>query len=418
MPFGTTNRLIDDRLAKTMMLDPTKLARSIQKHSNARSFSVAGVLVCAFGGNLAFVALLPDEHLGMVIATLAIAGLISGAAASNCTAKIYATINADPGLGFLSSLTLLLFVFEQLLAQLLVLAAVAFESIWPTGISWYQLSLLAIAASSGTVVAFVKFKDRWFVLLNIFRILATLARVGLILWLAYSDEVDLIVPVVIVTFAMPSFFALSATLIVARKHSGNGRRAPLAPWRTLREYLLGVPVAASRAFVNQGLIVVSVALLNASDLRMFRFLLIPKDVISRLFNAALPLVFDQLYAYQPDWKRLAAIGLGALAIASIWYAVGAYLFSFGAGALLAFAIFMALNMMVYSFLPVVWRAIYRNQASRNTAVVLTSVSVFGTLFWSFQPRSVAGILYVMCVYLTCYLVGTFMMARSERVEQG
>lgn len=385
---------------------------------NPRSISVAAVLVVGLISNLVFVVFLPEQFLPVVIGAMAISGLISGTAASNNTTKLYSTINARVSIPSVIRLTLLLFVFEQVLGQLLVFVAIVFGDVWSNSFTWRQLALLAMAASCGSLRAFAKFDDGVFVWVNIMRVILTIARVGLIFLLIDLGAETMIFPVIVGSLGLLAVFLLVTTLFAWRMHSKDELGLPIRVYQVLTEYLWGLPVAMSRAFINQGLIVAAVALLSPAELRMFRFLLIPKDIIARLFNAALPLIFDRMYEHKPSGSRMSVIALGSLATSLMWYGIGALLLGFHWSAGPAFALFMVLHLTAFSLLPLVWRAIYGNRASRNTIVVVTATGIMGSCFWFVQPHSISSILLVMCAFLICYIPGTLLMGRGEHAESG
>lgn len=382
-----------------------------------RLASIALVQATGLVTTFAFVFFLPDDDLTLVVGVMALAGLISSTAVSNNTAKVYATINAKNDVRRLTNLTLLLFAFEQWLALSLASLFWLFGSQWIVGLGGLELVLLAMAACSGALNAFVKCDARMFVLFNVVRSITTLLRLALVFLALWGQVPELVPAVIIASFAVPLLFGLGVTWRTRAGAVKPIEPQPLVAMRLLREYAWGIPVALSRAFVNQGLILAAVELLRPDELRMFRFLLMLKEGIGKQFNALLPLLFDRMYGYR--LKLLPSVGFAAaaLTVAVAWYAIGDYVFGFGFSALGEFAIFQMLNMTVYSVLPITWRTIFRDKAVYITAVVIASCGVAYAVFWVIAPKSVDQIFIAWSAFLLCYILGMLVVARQENYQR-
>lgn len=378
-----------------------------------RGASIGLVLASGLVSTFAFVFFLPDDDLILVLGMMALAGLISGTVVSNNTAKIYAIINAKSDVRRITNVTLLLFAFEQCLALSLAGFFWLFGSQWVGGIGALELVLLAMAGCSGALNAFVKFDAQTFVLFNVVRSITTLLRLVFVFLALWGQVPELVPGVIIVSLAAPLLFGLG---VAWRARAGAAKpieTEPVVAMRLLGEYVWGIPVALSRAFVNQGLILAAVELLHSNEIRMFRFLVILKEGIGKFFNALLPLVFDRMYGYRLKPLASAGIAATAAAMAMAWYAIGDYVFGFGWSALVEFLIFMMLNLTVYSVLPITWRTIFQNKAMHITVIVIASCGVAYSVFWIIAPKAVDQILIVWSAFLLSYIVGILVLARQE-----
>ena len=82
--------------------------------------SVVLVNAVAFVTNMLFVFFLPDSNLSLVIGAMALSALVSGSTVSNNTAKVLSKIAAKEDIGAISQDSLTLFVYEQLVASIIV----------------------------------------------------------------------------------------------------------------------------------------------------------------------------------------------------------------------------------------------------------------------------------------------------------
>jgi hypothetical protein len=363
--------------------------------------------------NMLFILFLPDDELYVVIGIMALSGLTSSAAVSNNTAKIYGKISTGEDIQKISRTALCLFGFEQLLAILFILVLLTFGQTWAVGLTTIELALLVLVSCAGALVAFVRAKDKYFVLFNIIRSVSSLFRLVVVFLLITINAEEWIPLAIIVSLTFPMAAALLFTIKVSLPLYLDENRPLSKPYILLHEYAWGIPVALSRSFINQGLILAAVELLNPDELRMFRFLLLPKDIIGRAFNAFLPLVFDRMMKYSIRLVPSIGVAAFAVAIAIIWYAIGNSLFSFGWSAATSFVIFLVLNFTVYSVLPIAWRNIHREKARDVAIVVLVSTGMTALVFWATAPDSINLILIVMSVFSFCYIAGMLIVSRKQ-----
>lgn len=377
----------------------------------ARAFSIALVQVTGLITTLSFVFFLPDADFVVVTAAVSLSGMISGAVVSNNTAKIYACINTGCGRRDLVDITVRLLVFEQLTALVFSCALIIFGGQWIDTLSAFEIVLLGLGSSFGALIAFTKFDHRAFVRFNLVRAAATMLRLALVHLAARAGVSGAIPTIIIITFTLP--FLYGGFIIAAARRAAE----PVAPLQAFsvaaREYLFGLPVALSRAFFNHGILLLATKTLSAEALRMFRFLLLPRDIFGRIFNAILPLVFDRLYEYRP--RLFPGLGIVTLAVivALGWYLAGMTALGFDGSAVASFALYSALTLTVYSVLPVVWRTIHRDKTVHQMTVVLIATGMATLTGWLFAPTSVEAILIILSVYTGTYLTGMLLLAHFE-----
>ncbi|QFI63993.1 hypothetical protein D0Y83_12480 [Qipengyuania flava] len=393
-----------------------KLLRRFERNRTV-TISIGFNQGASFVSALLLVTMLADHPLQYAIALLAFAGFVSGAAASNTTARIYANLKHAVNPESIARLALLLFCFEQVCSLLLTSIVIVVFAPMTNFVTPLQAILLGASASSGSLLAFSKYNAKALTRLNYFRGSIVVLRTTLILAAASWGKGEAIFAIVFISFSLPTIFSLFLTLHLFIKgrstdvvEQTGGSQSAESAVKVLREYAFGVPVAIARAFVNQGLIIVAVSILSADELRIFRFLLIPKDLVNRTFNALLPLTFDRLYDSRPNRNRLLVIGFGAVALSCLWYVGGAIVLEYGYFDLLAFGVFMVMNLAVYTVLPIIWRAIYADRALQNMAVVLFSLGALLGAGWISRPETVSGIFVLMSVYLLCYITLTIKIA--------
>jgi hypothetical protein len=385
---------------------------------SARALSIALAHGSGLIATLSFVFFLPEADFVAVTAAVSLAGMISGTVVSNNTAKIYVGMNAGYGMRNLVNVTLRLLYFEQLAALVFSGAFILLGGRWLDTLSAVEVLLLGLGSSFGALIAFTKFDDRAFVRFNLVRSVSTLLRLALVHWAARAGLSGAIPAIIIITFVFP--FLYGVIIIVSARRASKpcpvdiGLSVPIV----LREYLFGLPVAVSRAFFNHGVLVIATQTLSGDALRMFRFLLLPKDMFGRTFNAVLPLVFDRLYEYRP---RLMP-GLGIVFLATIvalgWYLTGMLALGFDGSAAATYTIYLTLNLAVYSVFPVVWRTIHRNKAIHQMTVVLTATGTALLTVWLLPPISIEAILITLSVYTGTYLAGTLLLGRLEVAGRG
>lgn len=385
------------------MLSPTRI-----KAASILFAQGVGILT-----NMLFILFLPDDELYVVVGIMALSGLTSSAAVSNNTAKIYGKISTGEDIQKISRTALCLFGFEQLLAIFFILVLLTFGQTWAVDLTTIELALLVLVSCAGALVAFVRAKDKYFVLFNIIRSVSSLFRLAVVFLLITINAEEWIPLAIIVSLTFPMAAALLFTLKVGPPLSLDENRPLSKTYKLLHEYAWGIPVALSRSFINQGLILAAVELLNPDELRMFRFLLLPKDIIGRAFNAFLPLVFDRMMKYSIRLVPSIGVAAFAVAVAIIWYAIGNSLFSFGWSAATSFVIFLVLNFTVYSVLPIAWRNIHREKARDIAIVVLISTGMTALVFWATAPDSINLILIVMSVFSFCYIAGMLIVSRKQ-----
>lgn len=376
-------------------------AASFARSEQARLLSIAAVQISGFVSTLCFLLWLDDRAIMLVLAAVAYAGMVSGTVASNNTTKIYAGIANSADRRLISVLTFRLFAFEQLLA---ISVAILVPFLGLEGLQSLDvvvLVLLASFSSNAAVIAFTKHRERDFVRFNYLRVVATLLRLGLVFLAADLGRIDLI-PAVIAASAAPPYLAglwmLWRTYRASLRIEPTGTGTITATALLIREYVLGIPAALARSFINHGLMIAVVETLPENAVRMFRFLLLLKDVISRFFNAALPLIFDRMYLYRVRFRLIVIITMNSLVVSVIWYTIGIMAISQDWSALPAYVVLFAFNMLSYVALPFVWRAIHHNKAIMSTSVVLLSAGVSVLAYWLQPPGDVSGFLFVMSLF--------------------
>lgn len=375
--------------------------------------SIFLVHTVAFLSNLIFIFFLPDRELFHVIGAMALSGFVSGSTVSNNTAKIYSKISTKEDIQSLSHVSLILFACEQATAVVIIIVLLLVGFDWLPDLHAIELALLVFVSCTGALVAFTRVDDQFFILLNLVRAASTLTRLGVVFWLISHSADEWIPTAIIVSFAFPMGVALYCVL-----RSRSCGPAPDGALRQkslllMREYAWGIPVAISRAFINHGVLLTAVAFLNPDELRMFRFLLLPKDAFGKMLNALLPLFFDRMFRYSVRLLPSLGIMACAAALAAIWYTIGTAYFGFGWSAVLSFTIYLMLNLTVYSVLPISWRTIHRDKAINTTMVVFASSAVTFLVFWLAEPSNVDGILIALSTFSFCYIFGMLMVSRSE-----
>ena len=249
----------------------------------------------AFVTNMLFVFFLPDSNLSLVIGAMALSALVSGSTVSNNTAKVLSKIAAKEDIGAISQDSLTL-VYEQLVASIIVTCFLLLQGDWLPELhqlSWFFDSTFKQLA----LVAFARVTDQFFILFNLVRAASTIVRLVSVFWLVSFSAGDWIPLALIATLALPMsvalYFVICSRSIDADLHSESKHQ----PLLLLREYLWGLPVAASRAFMRHGVLLASIKLLSPDELRMFRFLLLPTDAFRKVFNSFLPLFFNRMFRY-------------------------------------------------------------------------------------------------------------------------
>lgn len=378
-----------------------------------RLASIVTVQAIGLISNISFLFFLPDNALVIVVAVISAFGVVSAAVSSNVTAKIYAGTSSRDNSGDLSKLTLRLLFLEQVAALvvcsvLLNLNLVAFEGIEP-----HELYLLGVFASCASLSAFTKYKDTTLIKLNYIRAVASASRTILIHILVFVGLLDYVIVVVIVSLVPVFLYVLNVTLKVSQK-SESGLR--LSPWVTTREYVFGVPASLIRSVFDQGVTLVALEVLNPQDLRIFRFLILPRDIFNRLFNAALPVIFNSLYAYSLNVRQTFLILFGVAAMAVLWYWMSVLMLGSGWGSVLSFMLYLSLNAAVYSVLPIMWRVVYKNRAGYTLLAICFTALVSGFVYLMILPQSISGIFFVMSSYSLSYIVAMCVIMRMEKVE--
>ena len=376
--------------------------------------SVVLVNAVAFVTNMLFVFFLPDSNLSLVIGAMALSALVSGSTVSNNTAKVLSKIAAKEDIGAISQDSLTLFVYEQLVASIIVTCFLLLQGDWLPELHPIELVFLILLSSTGALVAFARVTDQFFILFNLVRAASTIVRLVSVFWLVSFSAGDWIPLALIATLALPMsvalYFVICSRSIDADLHSESKHQ----PLLLLREYLWGLPVAASRAFMRHGVLLASIKLLSPDELRMFRFLLLPTDAFRKVFNAFLPLFFDRMFRYSILLLPSVIIVAFAILLSSAWYFFGQAYLGFGGEAAGSFIFYVILNLTVYSVLPIAWRKIHNNKAMHTTLVVCTSVAVSLAFFWLALPNTVHGIFTMLSIYTLSYIVGMLILSRSEK----
>ena len=381
-----------------------------------RVLSIAAVQITGALTTFLFLVLLADADVVVVVTAMSIAGMISGTVASNNTTKIFTHLSGRQDIGDVVALTLRLFWAEQVLAVAMALAVSYAGLEVLDSFSTIEILLFAILSSNGALIAFCKFRHRVFILMNCLRVVGTLFRLAAVLAVARAGHSEWIPEIIIVSLALPFGFSLFAGLGVNwRTGRGTGRVGPAGDMRvTLREYLFGLPGALIRSFMTKGVLVLAAANLTEDALRMFRFLLMPAEIIGRLFNSALPIVFDRLFAHQLRLGQSAVVLAASVSLALVWFWIGERTFAAaGWSAAPSYVAFLALNASVYAFLPVVWRAVYRNRAFLGMSAVLSAGAVALMFLWQLPLEAMRDFFIVMNAYTLTYLVGVGLIGRSK-----
>lgn len=394
-------------------------AASFARSEQARLLSIAAVQISGFVSTLCFLLWLDDRAIILVLAAVAYAGMVSGTVASNNTTKIYAGITNSANRRLISVLTFRLFAFEQLLAILVAIMVplLGLEGLQSLGI--VTLILLASFSSSAAVAAFTKHRERDFVRFNYLRVAATLLRLGLVFLAADFGRIDLIPAIIAASAALPylaGLWMLWRTYRASLRIEPTGTGTISSTALLIREYALGIPAALARSFINHGLMIAVVETLPEGAVRMFRFLLLLKDVISRFFNAALPMIFDRMYLYRVRFHPVMIITMSALVVSAIWYTIGVMAIKYEWSALPAYVVLFAFNMLNYALMPFVWRAIHRNRAIMSMSVVLLSAGVTVLAYWLQPPGDVSGFLFVMSLFYITWFGCMLILSCADQRE--
>ena len=198
-----------------------------------------------------FVLFLPDANLSLVIGAMALSAFVSGSTVSNNTAKILSKVTAKEDIGSISRDSLTLFIYEQLAASLIVTCFLLLQGHWLPELHPIELVFLILLSSTGALVAFVRVTDQFFIIFNLVRAASTILRLVSVFWLISLSAADWIPLALIATLALP--MSVSLYFVVCSRSTGADLSEPRhQPLLLFREYLWGVPVAASRAFMNHG----------------------------------------------------------------------------------------------------------------------------------------------------------------------
>lgn len=375
--------------------------------------SITLAYITTFLTNISFVIFLPDTSLSLVIGVMALSALVSGSTVSNNTAKILSKIASKENLRCLSQDSLTLFVFEQLTALIFLTGLFFMQSQWLPDLSSIELVSLILVSCTGALVAFARVNDKFFIGLNLVRAASAIARLIAVFWLVSVSALDWIPVAIIVSLAVPMSFALYFALSLRSSSKGINTINQSRLLIMLREYLWGIPVAVSRAFVKHGMVLASVNLLKADELRMFRFLLLPIDAFGKVFNAFLPLFFDRMFGYSIRLYPTLIIVVFGMVLATSWYFLANMYFGFGASALLTYTVYLMLNLTVYSVLPISWRAIYSEKAINIAIVVICSSLTTFLIFFLRTPSNINDILILLSIYSCIYIFGMVLLFRLE-----
>lgn len=374
--------------------------------------SILAVQLSGFAATLSFVLLLPDSALVVVVAVMSLFGVIAAGVSSNITAKVYSHTNEGDDPALLAQMALRLLCFEKLAALVVVLGITILGLEALRQVHWLELLLLALLANPSSTSAFAKHRDVYLIRLNYIRVATTVLRAGAIHAAVWLGVVGL-VPVIVIASLAPIFgYALAVTLACAS--TPPAAPASVMPWPVaLREYLLGVPVSLVRSAFNQGVILLAVEILSPQDLRIFRFLLLPRDMFTRIFNAALPIVFDKMYLYRLTTVVTGGIMVSAAGLGAAWFWLGTLLVGSAWQPLVAYMAFLAFYATVYSVLPVMWRAVYRNRALQNMLGIFFTASLTAVTYFLLQPNSLQGIFAVISLYYLGYILSMLVIFRFE-----
>ncbi|GAA4226582.1 hypothetical protein GGQ68_004809 [Sagittula marina] len=378
--------------------------------------SIVAVQVASFVANLSFVTFLPDMAMVTVVAVMSLFGVISAGVSSNITAKIYSHTAAGDDPSQLARMALRLLLMEQVaaVAVALFLPLLGLEAL--KEVATWQLFLLALLASNASTLAFTKYRNRYLLRLNLVRATVTITRAAVIHAVAALGAAQLIIPIIIMslvpTFGYPLLVALRQACTV------TSAKMPVPLGVSLREYLLGIPVSVIRSITNQGMVILAVEVLSPQDLRLFRFLLLPKDIFNRLFNAALPIVFDKLYLYRLDRRVTLGIMCGSAVIGALWFWIGLETIGGTWQPVGVFVVFLALNATVYSVLPIMWRTVHRNRAGLNIIATLATAGLTLVTYLLVRPQGLQGLFGLMSVYYLSYILAMLVIYRLETREEG
>lgn len=374
--------------------------------------SILAVQLSSFAATLSFVLLLPDSALVVVVAVMSLFGVIAAGVSSNITAKVYSHNNEGDDPALLGQMALRLLCFEKLAALVVVLGITLLGLAALQQVHWLELLLLALLANPASTSAFAKHRDVYLIRLNYIRTATTVLRTGAIHAAVWLGLVDL-VPVIVIASLAPIFgYAFAVTLACANKPPAAP--ASMMPWPVaLREYLLGVPVSLVRSAFNQGVILLAVEILNPQDLRIFRYLLLPRDIFTRIFKAALPIVFDKMYLYRLTTVMTGGIIVSAVALGAAWFWLGTQLVGSDWQPLVTYMAFLAFYATVYSVLPVMWRTVYRNRAFHNTLGIFFTANITVATYFLVQPKDLQSIFAVISVYYLAYVLSMLVISRLE-----
>lgn len=377
----------------------------IRQYVNLKSATVALAQSLGLLGTLLFLTLLPDSVLLSVVEVLAFSGLVSATTASNNTAKVYTLLSKKHDASRLASISLQLFIFEQVFAQLMVSTMLFAALNLFVGFEVWELVMIASMSSMGALNAFTKYDDGVFVRFNLIKSAALVFRV-LGVFGAVSFQVEsAVVPVIVASFSLPFLYGL----FLVGFDISRGRQLCDASENSklllLREYLWGIPVAMARALFSQGLILTAVNNLEPDGVRTFRYLTMPREILAKLFNSFLPIFFDRLFHSKVNildqWKLITLSTIFAL----FWFGLGFLVFQFDLVNFPNFLVYCVLSTLNFSVLPMVWRQLQKSRAVFNAiATAFASVSA-GLSYYLFTPASVSQIFSVMNLFMLCYVGG-------------
>lgn len=370
-----------------------------------RGISIAFVEFAALTAILSYTLFLPDEVLVLVLSILAYNGLISAFVASNNTAKIYAAITNLGASNRLPCLTLRLFIFEQGMATIVAIIIIFYWLESLAQINPLFLISLAVFSSSAAVTAYTRHQDTDFVRYNYIRGVTNFVRVIIVFWLVAFTHTDQIPALFVISAGFVYFVGLTM-LGKGFRENRSTRSQENLPWSVpvlIREYILGLPAAGARSLITSGVMLAVIETLPESSARLFRFLLLPKDIFGRFFNAFLPLTFSRLFQTTFRFSTASILIAVFLPVSFGWYGIGVLISGAGWSDSIAYCFFFASSFLVYGLMPFVWRTIHRNQAVLSTAVVLAATIGAGGLYAAMPPTTIAGFLNVITIYYVIWI---------------
>lgn len=390
--------------------------RRFFKREKTRGLSILTVEATGLAGTLFFLAFLPDEELVTVIKVMAFLGFIGGLVASNNTARIYSGMATGKVLGDVAAEALTLLLCEQFAALLLAMVMINYGL---GGIDKYSTLIvfaLVIMSSCTATTAFARNDPHFFVFYNYTRAVSNVVRVLGVFWLVDVGRPDLILLCLALTYLLPFLMGLYFGLRKLSERNSAAHRPRIGV--TVREFLIGIPTAGVRSFANSGIIFLAASALPADDARFFRALLVPKDIIARIYGATLPLIFDSMFQYRASIGAALLTILAGLVAGILSFELVSIWMSSETASIFPYLTLISGTMLVYLVTPFIWRLVSLNRGIVQSGIAIAASVPPLLMILSMTEMDINDYLWVMAAFYLGWLLITqaLMIISIDKVE--